>query len=193
VNASSSASVSLRIARVRRALAGCLAVAALALGAGGAATAEEALEASVKAAYLYKFLSYVDWPHAAFASADAPQVIGVMGNDELLGELQRLVAGRVVNGHPLVATRIVPGDSVDLLHVLYIGRAARTGPALRSVAGRPVLTVTDAPAALGEGSILNFLLVQGRVRFEASLPAAERAGLKLSARLLAVAERVVTP
>jgi hypothetical protein len=173
-------------------LAGFLAMAPLALGARVAA-AEEALESSVKAAYLYKFLGFVDWPASAFSSPDAPQVIGVMGNDELLAELQRIVAGRVVNGHPLVATKIAPGDSVDLLHVLYIGRGVRTAAALRAVAGRPVLTVTDAPAGLGEGGILNFLLVQGRVRFEASLPAAERAGVKLSSRLLAVAERVVTP
>ena len=193
MDASTSASGSHRIARVRRALAGCLAMAALSLGAAGAGAAEEALEASVKAAYLYKFLSFVDWPAAAFASADAPQVIGVMGNDELLAELQRIVAGRVVNGHPLVATKVSPGDSVELLHVLYVGRSARAAPAIRAVAGRPVLTVTDSPGGLGEGGILNFVLMQGRVRFEASLPAAERAGVKLSARLLAVAERVVTP
>ncbi|MEO5881678.1 MAG: YfiR family protein [Caldimonas sp.] len=181
-----------RIVRLRRAVAGGLAMAALALAAG-TTVAEEALESSVKAAYLYKFLSYVDWPAPAFATAYAPQVIGVMGSDEVLAELQRLVAGRVVNGHPLVATRIAPGDSVDLLHVLYIGRAARTAAAMRSVSGRPVLTITDGPSGLGEGSVLNFVAVQGKVRFEASLPAAERAGLKLSARLLAVAERVVTP
>ena len=191
MDAASKGSAFPRFGRMRRALTGCLAIAALALAA--AVAAQEALESSVKAAYLYKFLSYVDWPASAFAAPDAPQVIGVMGNDELLAELQRVVAGRVVNGHPLVATKIVPGDSVELLHVLYIGRSARAGPAMRSVAGRPVLTVTDSPGGLGEGGVLNFVLVQGRVRFEASLPAAERAGVKLSSRLLAVAERVVTP
>lgn len=186
------ARVACRVVSLRRAVAGWLAFAALALGAVPAGT-QEALESSVKAAYLYKFLTYVDWPPSAFASADAPQVIGVIGADDVLAELQRLVAGRTVNGHPLVATRIAPGDSVELLHVLYIGRAARAAAALRAVPGKPVLTVTDAPSGLAEGGVLNFLLVHGRVRFEASLPAAERAGLKLSARLLAVAERVVTP
>ncbi len=179
-------------AALRRSVTGCLAFAAFAF-AGRMATAEEALEASVKAAYLYKFLTYVEWPAPAFASADAPQVIGVLGADDVFAELQRLVVGRTVNGHPLVATRIAPGDSVDLLHVLYIGRGARSAATLRAAAGRPILTITDAPTGLAEGSALNFVLVQGRVRFEASLPAAERAGLKLSARLLAVAERVVAP
>jgi len=179
------------IAPRRRVLAGGLALATLLLGIGTVA-AEEALEASVKAAYLYKFLSYVDWPARAFASAEAPQVIGVIGSDEVLAELQRLVTGRILHGRPLVATRIAPGDSVELLHVLYIGRGARTAAAMRSVHGRPVLTITDSPSGLGEGSVLNFVMAQGRIRFEASLPAAERAGLRLSARLLAVAERVLT-
>ena len=62
-----------------------------------------------------------------------------------------------------------------------------------ALAGRPILAVTDAPTGLADGGALNFVPVQGRVRFEASLPAAERAGLRLSSRLLAVAERVVTP
>jgi hypothetical protein len=191
-NANRSAPASSAVVAVRRAIAGCLAMAVLALGVG-AVGAQESLESSVKAAYLYKLLGFVEWPPSAFAAPDAPHVIGVMGNDEVLAELQRLVSGRNVHGRPIVATRIAPGDSVDLLHVLYVGRGARAVPALRSVAGRPVLTVADAPGALAEGAILNFLLVRGRVRFEASLPAAERAGVRLSARLLAVAERVVTP
>lgn len=181
-----------RIVRLRRLFAGGLAIAGLVAGVGMVA-AQEALEASVKAAYLYKFLGYIEWPATAFTAADAPQTIGVMGSDEVLAELQRLVAGRTVNGHPLVATRIAPGDPVERLHVLYVGRGARVGTAMRSVAGRPILTVSDAPSGLADGSVLNFLLVEGRVRFEASLSAAERTGLKLSARLLAVAERVVTP
>lgn len=181
-----------RIARVRRALAGCLAAATLAMGTVAVA-AEEALEASVKAAYLYKFLGYVDWPATAFASSDAPHVIGVTGDDAVLAELQRLVAGRSVNGRPLVATRVSANEPVESLHVLYVGRGARIAAALRGVAGRPVLTVADAGGGLAEGAVLNFLMVQGKVRFEASLRAAERAGLKLSARLLAVAERVETP
>lgn len=166
---------------------GMLAVAPLHAGA------EEALEASVKAAYLYKFLGYVDWPAGTFASPDAPHVVGVVGADDVHAELLRLVAGRQVNGRGLVVKRIASGDSLDGLQVLYIGRAARASALLPQLAGRPVLAVTDVPSGLVEGSALNFVLVQGRVRFEASLPAAERAGIKLSARLLAVAERVVTP
>ena len=180
-----------RVAALRRTLF-AFALTSLALATLPAA-AEEVLEASVKAAYLYKFLGYVDWPPASFPSADTPQVIGVMGADDALAEFQRLTAGRQVDGHSLVARKIGAGDPVEGLHVLYVGRGAKASAVLPALAGRPILAVTDSPAGLAEGSALNFVMVQGRVRFEASLPAAERAGLKLSARLLSVAERVVTP
>lgn len=176
----------------RRVLVGGLAAGLLAQGRWAVAE-EEALESSVKAAYLYKFLAYVEWPAASFASADAPQVIGVLGADDVLAELQRLVVGRQVNGHPLAARRVALGEPVESLHVLYVGRAARPSAVVPTLLGRPILVVTDAAGALADGSALNFVQVRGRVRFEASVPAAERGGLKLSARLLAVAERVVTP
>ena len=171
----------------------CWLVACALLLATGTARGQEALEASVKAAYLFKFLAYVDWPAAALPNADSPQVIGIMDADDVHAELQRLVAGRHVNGHPLVARRLASGGSVEGLHVLYLGRHTKLSSVMPALQGQPTLTVTDAPAGLVDGAVLNFVLVQGRVRFEASLPAAEHAGLKLSARLLAVAERVLTP
>jgi hypothetical protein len=175
-----------------RAVASCLAAWLLLLPTG-VALSQETLEASVKAAYLFKFLAYVDWPAAALPNADSPQVIGIMDADDVHAELQRLVAGRQVNGHPLIARKLISGESVEGLHVLYLGRNTKLSSVMPALRGQPSLTVTDAPAGLAEGAVLNFVLVQGRVRFEASLPAAERAGLKLSARLLAVAERVLTP
>ena len=153
----------------------------------------EALEASVKAAYIYKLLPYVDWPPASFANADAPQVIGVMSGDAVHAELEQLVAERRVNGRALVVRKVAPGDSLEGVHVLYLGRSARAPAMMPLVAGKPILIITDAPAGLAEGGAINFILVDGRVRFEAAPAAAERSGLRLSSRLLAVAERVVAP
>jgi uncharacterized protein DUF4154 len=173
----------------RRLLLRLIAAGALA-GAAPPAPAQEPLESSVKAAYLYKFLGYVEWPGTSFPSIDDPQVIGVMGADAVLAELQQIVPGRRINGRGLVAKRVMPGDPIEGLHVLYIGGAANPSRVMHGLAGRPVLVVTDSPAGLAEGSALNFVLVDHRVRFEASPSAAERSGLKLSARLLAVAARV---
>ncbi len=180
-----------RIGRVWRWLIGLAATGLLAVALP--AIAMEALEASVKAAYIYKFLPYVEWPAASFANADSPQVIGVMSADAVHGELEQLVAGRRVNGRALVVRKVTPGDSLEGVHVLYLGRSARASAVMPMVVGKPVLVITDAPTGLAEGGALNFILVDGRVRFEAAPAAAERSGLRLSSRLLAVAERVVTP
>ncbi len=180
--------------RSRRALLPWLAACSLA-PCGMAVIAQVASAASVKAAYLYKILAYVDWPTAAVAADDAPRVIGVLADEPVLAELLQIVSGRRVQGHAVVARRVVIGDAVDDLHVLFVGRGASANLAgwLPGLKGRAVLVVTDTPAGLTENSVLNFVLVEGHVRFEASLAAAERSGLKLSARLLAVAERVVPP
>ena len=149
----------------------------------------QATEAGVKAAYLVKFLSYVEWPAGSLASPQTPQVIGVLGADAVLAELQQVLASRPAGARPLRARRLVPGAPLDGVHVLHVGHGKLPPP---QPAGRPLLVVSDVPEGLPEGSALNFITMGRRVRFEAAPQVAERAGLKLSARLLAVAERVVT-
>lgn len=150
------------------------------------------LEASVKAAYLYKFTGFVEWPPKAFPAPETPIVIGVVDAPEVLAELNRTLAGRTVHGRALRARQVTPGEALGGVNVLYVPAPDRLPLAwLQSAHAHPLLLVTDQPGGLDSGSMLNFLLDNGRVRFEASVPAAERAGIKLSARLLAVAERVV--
>ena len=146
---------------------------------------------SVKAAFLCKFAGYVEWPRAAAADA-SPLTIGVLGSAEMADELARITAGRTVNQRPVHVRQLSEGESLEGLQILFIGTdggeslAASLHPAL----GLPILTVTDAPGALTSGSMINFTVDRDRVRFEVSLPAAERGRLKLSSRLLAVAQRV---
>lgn len=188
--------LSLRAVAIRSRRGLMLLLAALVMSTGPARqgrAADVPLAASVKAAYLYKFLSYVEWPPAAFGTSDQAIVIGVCGSDEVLTELRDLITGRVAQGRPLQARRIAEGDSLDGVHLLFLGRlpGPTQEPWLARWRERPVLVVSDAPQALGAVGTINFLLVGGRVRFEVSLPAAERSGLKLSSRMLGVAERVV--
>lgn len=155
----------------------------------GAATAQ--VETAVKAAYLYRLLSYVDWPPAVLEGG-GPFGIGVAQADDVLEELQRVLPGRTVHGRPVLARRLADGDALDGLHVVLVGGSLRrAGSWMRLLRERPMLlTVTDAPRGLETGSVLNFVETEGKVRFEASLVAAEKAELKLSSRLLAVAVRV---
>ena len=149
-------------------------------------------ESAVKAAFLMKFGTFVDWPPEAFRRPDEPLVIGILGDDAVYADLEQLAQGRSINGRPLVARRLreppAPGERV---HILFL--ATQNDSRLRELLARtagPVLIVTQAEAGLAVGAALNFVLEGGRVRFEASPRAAQGRALKLSSRLLAVARTV---
>ena len=177
-------------------VAGLLAAAcSLAAQAQPAAAASPTAD-QVKAAYLHKFAGYVDWPPRVFSDAGAPFVVGVVGADQVYSELVRLVAGRTVQGRR-VEVRALARDSAPLadgaVHVVFIGRDVGTPAAAAIVAaykGRPILTVSDLPRGNDAGAALNFIESDKRVRFDAAPAVAEQGGLRLSSRLLAVAEHV---
>jgi hypothetical protein len=162
---------------------------ALWLLAGAAAAQPVRLETQVKAAYLYKFAGFVDWPGDAFARPDSPLVIGVAGNDDLASQLEQVAAGRSVGSHPLAVRRLHRGDSAAGLHVLYVAGAEPGAWAglLAGARGLPVLSVGEAESS---ASMIRFLVVDERLRFEVALGQVGPSGLKISARLLAAAWRV---
>jgi hypothetical protein len=153
---------------------------------------EENLERKVKAAFLYRFTGYADWPPAVLPAGEAPLVIGVMGADDVAAELTQIVRGRSAGSHPLMVRRLREGDFLAGVHMLFVGGGdrSRIAAAARAAQQRSVLLVSEAEGALALGSTINFLLVEGRVRFEVSTASAERSGVKLSSRLLTVAYRV---
>ena len=151
----------------------------------------QALERRVKAAFLYKFLGYADFPAAAFADSAAPVTIGVVGSDEMAAELARVVAGRQVRGRPIVVRTLREGDPGQV-HLLFVAGSdsARSARVLRA-APTALLPVTECELGLQSGSVINFRIIEERVRFDVSLDSAERNNVKLSSRLLTVANRVV--
>lgn len=148
---------------------------------------------AVKAAYLYKFLSYVEWPPVVLPEMSTPLVIGVAGADDVHAELEALVTGRQVNGRSVIVRQLGDSDSLDGLHAVFVGRGPVQAGLLAELRGRPVLVVMDGGVAMNGAGMLRFLPVDGRLRFEAAPAVAERAGLRLGSRLLAVAERIVAP
>lgn len=180
--------------RLRRRLA-CRALALPLLLAGvglpaRAAPGAAALERRVKAAFLYKFLGYADFPPQSFVDAAAPVSIGVIGADDMAEELTRIAAGRVIAGRVISVRALREPDLAQPVHLLFIAgqdesRAAR----MLRVAGA-LLTVTECDGGLLLGSVINFTIVDERVRFDVSLDAAEKKNVKLSSRLLTVANRV---
>jgi len=178
-----------------RVFGACVLAAAAVLAMGPACAQSEAQsEYRVKAAFLYKFGSYVEWPDRTFPSPDSPLTIGVIGADALADELAQIVSGRSVNGRPVQVRRLRAGESMAGLQVLFIGRAdgGRLGEILAAAKGRSLLTVTESEDALQLGSVINFVVVDDKVRFDVALPPADLGSLKISSRLLAVARKVVS-
>ena len=145
---------------------------------------------AVKAAFMYRFTGYVDWPAETLQGGYF--TFAVLGSRPVAKELARLLEKYPVKNLP-ARVRIVEDASQALdAQVLYVGPAYHGD--LRGVsealAQRPLLLVTDHPGGLDDGSAVNFLIVDRRVRFEVSLAAAHRAGLKVSSELLAVAAHV---
>jgi YfiR/HmsC-like len=151
----------------------------------------QSAEYKVKAAFLYKFASYIEWPSQVFERPESPIVIGVAGADAMSDELAQVVTGRSIGGRPVEVRKLGRGAPLNGLQILFVGRSDRSSSdVLASAKGRPVLTVTESEDAFARGMI-NFVIVDDRVRFDVALREAEISNLKVSARLLRVARRVL--
>jgi len=155
------------------------------------ASAAAASESQVKAAFLYRFTNYVQWPTSAPSTEHL--TIAILGDDPVAAELLKLVQTKKAQGNE-IRVQLTSSVTTDLTaHVLYVSAGYRGDlrKALEALAEKPVLTVTDAPNALELGAILNFVTADRRVRFEVSMASAQRAGIYVSSELLSVAARVI--
>jgi uncharacterized protein DUF4154 len=151
-----------------------------------------AAESQIKAAFVCRFGNYIEWP-ATKDTRDGPFVIGALTDAAGFEELTRAAAGRTVNGRPIVVRQLGPRDALDDVSILYVARGHRTGIAevLAPLRQRPILTITETEDGSSAGSIVNFVVVDDKVRFDIALSAAEQSNLKISGRLLALARKVV--
>jgi hypothetical protein len=154
-------------------------------GAADGAAAAPGRECEIKAAFLYNFTKFVAWPAQTFATADAPIVMGVLGDSPCVQALERLVKDRKVNGRTIVVRRIASAEQAKGTHLLFVGSAqeaqfAGLEPALHSL---PVLTVGESPGFATLGGAIDFVPQGDKIRFEINIDVAEHAGLKISAQL----------
>lgn len=171
-----------------RPLALRLALVAL-LAAPGAVQPKVAAEYDVKAAFLYNFTKFVEWPATAFP--DNSFRLCVLGDDPF-GKSLRDLAGEEVAGRKLTVVGKGEIHKPVGCHVLFISRSerGRLSAVLSEVRGHPVLTVADTQGFLDQGGVINFTLQGSKVRFEINQQAAERAGIKISSKLMRLATRV---
>lgn len=142
---------------------------------------------AVKAAQLYKFASFVTWPAGALGADRSPLRICVVDDAKFAAAVNRATRNRTLNGHPY-QVRTTSADDLGDCHVVFLPGSeppSVVSNVLSRLVGHPVLTVTDGAAS--DAGIINFVIRDGRVRFEIDNATAQRGGLAINAQLLALA------
>lgn len=151
-------------------------------------SAEVSLEYKVKAAFLYNFAKFVQWPQTGNTPRTGPIRLCVVGANPF-GALLESLNGRTVKGRKLkiqVTSRPQDALAAQILFIALPDEAERR-EVLRRVRHHPVLTVSDTEGFCAQGGIINFVIVDNKVRFQVNLAAAARAGLRISSQLLKLA------
>jgi hypothetical protein len=156
------------------------------------AAAPAAREYEIKAAFLLHFSRFVEWPASAFASPDAPLFICVLGDDPFGPALEEIVRNERVETHPITVERYQVAGNVDRCHILFVGRSAEPlqRRILDLVRGKSILTVSDEEEFTQRGGVIGFVTVNGKVKLQVNRSSAQRADLRISSRLLRLADEV---
>ncbi|WP_343043857.1 YfiR family protein [Marichromatium bheemlicum] len=145
-------------------------------------------EGELVAAYLYNFSKFIQWP----TRAELPLRLCVYGRTEAAPALEAL-AGKRVQGRRVTVRRRIRGEALEGCHIVYVADSERPflAPLLHSLAGRPVLTVSEIPEFVAAGGMVRFVRIERRLRFEINAASARAAGLGISSQLLRLAVDVV--
>ena len=157
---------------------------------GVLASAQDVTEAALKAAFIYNFAKFTEWP-ADVVPAASPLVMCVLGDADVADALGRAVKGRVLAGHDMSVSQPARDGQPRGCHLLYVsgvtaGQAAKLVAPLRDVS---VLTISDVEGFAASGGIAQFFFERGQLRFSVNLGSTKRARLQISSRLLVLATR----
>lgn len=150
-------------------------------------------EYAIKAAYLYQFGRYIQWPAAAFADSRSPLVLGVLGEAPFGDALNEIARTRRIQDRPVVVHRFASMAEYVPCHILFVTAEAgpvQTAAAIGRVKNDPVFLVGEVPGFVQQGGVANFFLQENGVRFELSVKAARQKHLVLSSKLLGLASIV---
>ena len=149
-------------------------------------------EYQLKAAYLYNFAKFVEWPADTFAGPNAPLRICVLGQNPFAGDLEQITAGKSVNGRTIQVDHVQGVSQARTCHIVFVSAAKNdeVKRILEGLRGASVLTVGDTKDFVAQGGIINLVLEDNRIRFEVNLKAATEGRLKISAKLLSLARLV---
>jgi hypothetical protein len=148
-------------------------------------------EYQIKAAFIFNFAKFVEWPAAAFPKASSPMVVGVLGENPFRDALEKTIKNKTVDEHPVIIMQFRSAMDATNCHLLFISSSekARLPQILKQLNGRSLLTVGEMPGFTEAGGMINFVLEGSKIRFQINNDAANNAGLKISAKLLGLGLR----
>jgi hypothetical protein len=157
------------------------------------AAAQTASDHAVKAAYIYNFAKFVEWPAASFGDASTAMRFCILNDPSFGEELNRIVAGKLIASRPVEVVHVQDGGRSRNCQVLYINsvQSRQTRRVIEVLRGASVLTVGESDDFLEDGGVIDFVLQDDRIHFHINRKSANDAGLRISSRLLAVARRVL--
>ena len=160
---------------------------------GASGEGEASSEYAVKAAFLFHFAQFVDWPAGSFAATNSPFVYCTAGSDPFRGALDTTLSGKTTGGRGFEVRHLKQAREVQGCHLLFIGieQEKQTTSTVTQLQAAPVLIVGESGGFVERGGTIGFSVEANKVRFEINLEAAEKSKLKISAKLLALAKTVI--
>ncbi|MGA3067335.1 MAG: YfiR family protein [Tepidisphaeraceae bacterium] len=160
------------------------------LGSAGSLRADEPnREYQVKAAFIYNFAQFIQWPDKAFSDSSSPFVVGVIGQDPFGENLEDAMRDKTIAGRPVEVRHMDSPDQIPSCHLLFIPASEddQLDDIFKWVADRPILTIGETPKFLDAGGTIQFLIEDGKIRFAINPDSAARAGLRISSKLMSLA------
>ena len=148
-------------------------------------------EYKLKAAYLYKFGTYIEWPEGVFRDDASPFVIGILGPDSVGAGLRKIAKVKTIDGRKIEVRNYEQAEKVQGCHILFMSRALESEAqqaAVKLLSKRNILLVGETPDFLKQGGVINFVIQTNRIQIHISKAAYERENLEISAQLLRIAK-----
>ena len=149
-----------------------------------------AKEYQLKAAFIYNFTRFVEWPSDSFGSENSPLIIGVLGEDPFGTYIDELVKGEKIEGHPIIVHRFRNIKDLKNCHILFIhsDQAARIKESIAALSSRGILTVSDAGNFMKWGGVVQFFIEHNKLRLQINAASAKNTRLIISSKLLSLAK-----
>lgn len=158
---------------------------------GFADEAAQPSEYQLKAAFIFNFAKFIEWPPPAASNQESPFKIGVIGENPFGGELEKVIRGKIVSGRTFIVKQIKNLSEIKSCQILFISQSERkrVQEIIREAENGSVLTISEVDRFMQSGGIIHFIMEGNKVRFEINDAAARKVGLRISSKLLNLARR----